>query len=308
MADMEWLFETTLLYPRRSIAVILTCFVVVACFLWWAVVWQNPRHVFEDMLANSLTTSSVTRRAAAASGNQRIEQSVRLDMGNTNAADWLVTATQASSTVTTESIGTPQTGYIRYVDISSTLKSKNGQAFDFSSVLNIWGKSDGVTDTSLNELFSESLLDISSAPIPPIGNLPAAQRANILAYINDENIFTPDYTKVKRETINGRAVYTYPVTVQLGAYVRMMQAFAHDLGLTSLDTIDPSQYSTVAPIAITISVDRASHELARVTYGGTGFSQTYVDWGLVTPITLPRTAITTTELQRRVDALDAQKS
>lgn len=304
---MDWLLEKIIRYPRQSGIVGVVIVVVCMVLAWWIFIWQSPQRTFEDMLANNLTTTSVTRRALAGTAGQGIEQVARLQMGSTNAADWLVTARQTGSTVATESIGTPTAGYIRYLQISTSQKNAANKAYDFSSVLNKWGKADGKTDVTLNDLFSQTLLDISSAPVPPIGNLPGAERENILSYNRGEKVFTPDYTKVKRETINGRNVYTYQVAVKLGAYVRMMQAFAHDLGLTSLDTIDPNQYSTVPPITISVSVDRASHQLARVAYTNSGFSQDYSAWGLLTPISVPKAALTTTELQGRITALSTAK-
>ncbi len=304
---MDWILEKMIRYPRAggTIGVLIALICVVAG--WWVLVWQSPKHAFEDMMANNLAASSVTRQAITGSANQGVEQDVRLQMGSTNAANWIVSAKQTGATVTTESIGTPTSGYIRYVTISTAQKTKDNKPFDFSPVLNVWGKSDGKTDTSLDDLFSQTLLDISSAPIPPIGNLPGAERENILAYNRGEKVFTPDYTKVKRERVNGRSVYTYSVAVKLGAYVRMMQAFAHDLGLTSLDTIDPSQYSTVPPITISMSVDRMSHQLVRVAYANSGFTQDYSSWGLLTPVTIPRATMTTTELQARIQALSPNK-
>lgn len=304
---MDWLLEKIIRYPRQSGIVSLVIVLICVALAWWLFVWQSPQYAFENMLANNLTTTSVTKRALAGTTSQGIEQVARLQMGSTNAADWLVTARQSGSVVATESIGTPTTGYIRYLKISTLQRSTSGKSFDFSSVLNKWGKADGKTDTTLNDLFSQTLLDISSAPVPPIGNLPTTERENILAYNRDEKVFTPDYSKVKRETVNGRNVYTYQVAVKLGAYVRMMQAFAHDLGLTSLDTIDPSQYSTVPPITISISIDQASHQLARVAYANSGFSQDYSSWGLLTPIATPKAVLTTTELQDRITALSTAK-
>ena len=304
---MEWLLEKIIRYPRSGTAI--TVAVVLACgsLAWWFLIWQNPRHAFEDMLAGNLSTASMTKHASAGTANQGVDQLVRLEMGSTNAADWLVTAKQTGALVSTESIGTPSSGYIRYTQIASSQKTGAGKLFDFSSVLNKWGKSDGKTDTSLNDLFAQTLFDISSAPVPPIGNLPADERENILQYIRGEDVFTPDYAKVKHETVNGRAAYTYSVSVKLGAYVRMMQAFAHDLGQTSLDSIDPSQYSTVPPIVVSMSVDRISHQLLRVAYASSGFSQTYSDWGLLTPIAVPKSYITTTDLQARIQALSAAR-
>ncbi len=303
---MDWLIETILLYPRRATAGIGVFVLLCAGLAWWLLAWQSPQHAFEDMLSNNLTATSVTRTAIAGSGQQNVEQDVRLQMGATNATDWLVSVTQTGAEVTTESISTPDTGYIRYVAIRTAQMNKKGQPFDFSPALNQWGKSDGKTDQSLNSLFGQTLFDISSAPTPPIGNLPASERENILAYNRDEQVFTTDYSKAKRETVNGRGVYTYSVSVKLGAYIRMMQAFAHDLGFHNLDTVDPSQYSTLPPIVITVSVDRASHQLARVAYSASGFSQTYSDWGLAMPITVPHATLTTTELQSKITALAAK--
>ena len=302
---MDWLLETVLLYPRRSIALGAAILLVCAAIAWYLFAWHTPQHAFEDMLANNLSTTSVLRQAVASNANQGVEQDVRLQMGSTNAADWLVEVKQAGSSVTTESIGTPSTGYVRYVDIQTSQTTKDKKRYDFSSVLGKWGKSDGRTDQSLDSLFSQTLFDITNAPTLPIGNLPSSARENILQYIRDEKIFTPDYSKVKREQLNGRSVYTYPVAVQLGAYARMMQAFAHDLGFSNLDSIDPSQYSTIPPITIQVSVDQASHLLARVVYSGSGFSQTYHDWGLIQPIVLPTTNLTTTQLQDRINKLNA---
>jgi hypothetical protein len=300
---LDELIIKILRYPRRSAALAVVLLILAMSILWWNFIWQSPQRVFEGMLANNLTTSSVTKQAGASGNGRSVEQYVRLQMGNTNAAAWLVMAKQNGSSVTTESLGTPSAGYIRYTEIAQQ-KSKS-RPLDLHNVLNVWGKGDGKTDTSLNQLFAESVLDVSTAPLPPIGNLSSERRQSILDYIRSQSVFAPSYKNVKHEKVNGREVYTYSVPVRLGAYVRMMQAFAHDLGIHSLDTIDPSQYATVQPITLTMSVDRASHQLVKVSYPGSGFVQSYTDWGLTTPITIPQQTISTSELQHRLQALSA---
>lgn len=289
-------------HPRCVFAGGVLLAAIAAGALWWQLAWQNPRRVFEDMLANNLSTTSVTKVAGLDNAGQSVRQYARLEMGGTNAADWLVSASQAGSSVTTESIGTPAGGFIRYTHIALPAAAKHPQSL--AGAVNVWGRSDGKTDPTLDHLFAQTLLDLSTAPLPPIGNLPAAQRANILAYIRDEKIFTPDYTNVKRAVVDGRRVYTYSVSVQLGAYVRMMQAFAHDLGLSDLDSVDPGQYATAPPVTLSVSVDRASHQLVAITYPGTAYAQSYTDWGVLTPVAIPARTITTTELQRRIQAVN----
>ena len=305
---MDWLIEKMFLYPRRATAVVLVVLVLVGSSAWWLFIWQDPHRVFDDMIAGNLETLSVTRTITAGNATQSIDQTVRLQMGSTNAADWLVLAKQNGATVRTESIGTQASGYIRYVNIAPAKQPANSKQTDFSSVLNIWAHADGKTDANLKTLFAQSLFDITSAPTPPIGNLPDDQRENILSFIRDQKVFTPDFNTVKSETVGGRSVYTYDVSVQLAAYARMMQAFAHDLGMNTLDTLDPEQYVNLQPIKVTMSVDRASHQLVKLVYGNSGYVQTYGDWGQATPIVLPKDTITTTELQSRLQSLSGAHS
>lgn len=300
---LDYIYEFILRRPRLGSSLGIIVILLFGSFVWWQIVWEHPERVFQDMLANNLAATSVTKLASANGNGQSVSQQVRLQMGGTNAADWLVTAAQTGSSVTTESIGTPTTGYIRYAGIHAITK-KGDKAYDFSKVLNVWGKSDGKTDPSLDHLFSQTLLDLSSAPLPPIGDLPESERQSILNYMQAQKIFSPSYGKVKRERILGRDTYTYAVAVQLGAYIRMMQAFGHYLGLHDLDTVDPNQYSTVPPITIQMSVDRAAHQLVRVVYPGSGFAQTYTDWGLLTPVAIPSKSVPTTQLQQRIQALN----
>lgn len=302
---MDWLLVKLIRYPRSGAAIAAVIVLVGGSLAWWLYIWQNPHRVFEDMLATALSTTSVTKVVRASSGSQRLEQYARLEMGTTNAADWLVTAAQSDSSVTSESIGTPATGFIRYTQIATGQKQAGNKPYDFSTVLNVWGEADGQTDPSLGHLFSQTLLDISNAPLPPIGNLPEPKRQELLDYMHAQQIFSPSYSGVKRVNVDRHAVYNYQVSVKLGAYVRMMQAFAHDLGISDLDTLDPSQYSTLPPVTMTLSVDRASHQLIAASYPASGFSQQYTDWGLSTPIAIPHADLTTTDLQRRIQALNA---
>lgn len=282
----------------RSVAIAIAVLIVLLGLLWWDFVWQSPQRVFNDMLSNNLTTTSVTKHLIVSNSTQSVDQYVRLEMGSTNTSEWLVTATQSNTSVTSDSIGTPTTGYIRYTQIAAQKNVAN-----FNKVINIWAKADGKTDPSLSQLFSQSLLDISSAPIPPIGNVSYSERQALVSYMQNQGVFSNIYSKVTSQTIEGHGVYTYHVLVHLGPYVRLMQSFAHALGINSLNSINPDQYSTVAPVSLTLSVDKVSHELVLVTYPISGFEQSYSDWGLLTSITLPHQAITTTALQDQIQSL-----
>ncbi len=283
--------------PVAAVVGLLVLLLVVAGAVGWHG-YTSPKRVFDDMLVNNLTTSAVTKSTISTTSTTASLQQANLQLGGTDATRWLVTIEQKSGSVTTESIGTKGAGYVRYLNIAGAQKSAN-----YTSLLNVWakaGKSD--TDTSLSKLFSQTMLDVSAAPAPPIGNINPSDRAEILTYIKNEDVFTPDYGKVKTAQINGRKVYEYGVAVKLAPYLRMMQAFAHTYGLKDLDAVNPSDYQSVQPVTISVSVDVLSHQMARVTYATNGFSETYSDYGIARPIQLPTHTISTAELQKRLTA------
>jgi hypothetical protein len=290
--------KTILTYTLAGAALLL-----LAAFLWWNFVYQSPHRVFESMLVNNLRTSSVTKYEKTTGGNQTAEQYVRLQLGGTTASRWLVSISQPGLKVTTESIGTPTTGYVRYVAASSSQKKADGAPVDLSPILDIWGKAAPKEQSSLTQLFSQSVLDIGTVPAPPIGNVTPEQQENITAFIKQQGVFTPDYKSMQRKALAGREVYVYKVSVKLAPYVRMMQVFANNIGLKDLESLDPTQYQSAAPIAIEMSVDPTSHQLKQIAYAGSGFTETYSDYGLTSPITIPTKTIPATELQTRLQKL-----
>jgi hypothetical protein len=287
---------------RWSITIAVIIVVLIVGFVWWNFIWQSPQHIFSDMLTNSLDTNSVTKQLIASTNSQSINQIVRLEMGSTNAAEWLVTVSQSNTSVTSDSIGTPTTGYIRYTSIAIH-PSTVSKAAEFKSLVNVWGKDDGKTDVSLGTLFNKTLLDILNAPLPPIGNITGSERQSLVSYDLNQNVFTVNYAQVKSANFEGQNVYIYPVAVHLGPYVRMMQSFAHSLGITDLESYNPDQFSTLAPVELNISVNKLSHEMVEVSYPANGFIQTYSDWGLLKSVPIPSKTIPTTILEARIQSL-----
>jgi hypothetical protein len=291
---------------RRAIIGLITAAVallLLSTALWWHFIYQSPRHVFESMLTNNLRTSSVTKYEKTVNGSQSAEQYVRLQLASTNAAQWVVTISQPGLKVTTESIGTATAGYVRYVNAHSSQKQVNGKPVDFSPILNVWGKTAPKEQSSLTQLFSQSVLDVGTVPAPPIGNVTPEQQQNITSYMKEQEVFMPDYHTMKRTKFEGREVYVYDVSVKLAPYVKMMQVFSNDIGLHQLDTLNPTDYQAAPPIALTMMVDASSHQLKQIAYPKSGFTETYGDYGLVTPIKLPTKTIPVSELQSRLQKL-----
>ncbi|HSX07653.1 MAG TPA: hypothetical protein VLG11_02070 [Candidatus Saccharimonadales bacterium] len=288
---------------------------ILSIWLWWAKVSIDPQRVFRGMLANSLSTSGVTFNlvqgnantdGAAPDGSKEV---VQVQFGAHAAAHARSTLTQNNNTVTTEAIGTTAGDYTRYLSIKTANKDKNGKPVDVSAVQNVWAKTTPA-EAAANQntpLFTQVVLGIGlplgSVPMP-MADLTPAQRAALLQQIQNDNVYSPDFAKVKKGSAHGRLAYAYPVTLQPITYARMMKTFAGDLGLHNLDNFDPNSLTGAQPIELTFVVDAHARQLVEVDYATTSYKETYSNYGAITPLQLPTQTITNAELQKRLAALE----
>lgn len=271
-------------------------------WVWWHNIRSNPETVFKEMIANSLRTTAVTDHIKQTSSGQELDQTINLMTTPVHVAHAEAVLSQqgdTSASVTTETIGTPFTDYVRYVNIATDQKDTNGKALDFSKVLNIWGKAGtGADPTSTNgEIYNQTILSVV-----PIANLPVGQRKELLNQIENQGVYTTA-PSVDRHIENGRPTYTYKVTIKPQAYVAMLKTLGHDLGLSQLETVRPEDYASAQSIDFNLSVDVWTRTLKSISYTSGDRTETFSAYGLHKNIAFPKDTISTEDLQTRVQSL-----
>ena len=274
---------------------------------WWFAVYLGPKHVFWSMIQNSLATESVVLKTEQTNGQDSLKQLIHVDTGLANKAQSITTLTQGDAEVKTEIIGTRDADYTRYLAINSNTKA------DVSKLKNVWSKTDDTpqteTQSSAHQLYAQAVLGVGlplgSTPVP-VGSLTPKQRQTLYDFIRQERVYQPNLAKVKKERKQNRLLYTYEVKVQAILYVRMMQMFARDLGLTELDAANPNAYQDNPEIVVSLTVDALSHQLAAVNFTDLGYSQQYESYGSPLRVNIPKTTISAAELQRRLDEIGRQ--
>jgi hypothetical protein len=285
-----------------------TAALLICGIIWWFTVYLGPRYVFWSMIHNSLATSSVVLRTDQTSGTDQLKQLIQVDTATAQKARSLTILKQEGTEIKTEILGTKDTDYTRYLGIKSESKA------DTSKVLNIWSKSDETqqseTQAGGHQLYAQATLGIGlplgSVPIA-VGSLTPNQRTTLYDYIRTQNVYAPDFGKVKKERKNGRLLYTYEVKMQTILYVSMMKAFAKDLGLHELDAANPNSYQNSPTLTISVTVDAYSHQLASVNFTDLGYSQYYESYGLPLKAEIPKQTIPESELQKRLTDIGQQK-
>lgn len=275
---------------------------VVAGALWWTKTSINPERVFWGTIDQSLATSAVTIQADQKSNGTSVHQTVQYSMGAKNMTHSLTKLSQGNTVVQNELIGTPTTDYTRYVSVKTDQKNANGKDLNFSNIIGVWAKG----QAGQNQLFSQGVLGIGlplGGVAVPIGNLQPTQRHKLIKEIKNNVVYQTDYSKAKKQTVNGRLQYVYSVDVQPVAYATLMQHFAQLVGMHDLDSLNPNTFQGQQSLKMKLTVDVRSRHLVAVEMESNGDKQTYAAYDVPVTITEPAKAISTTELQNRLSHL-----
>lgn len=282
---------------RNKVAssIIVVCLVGagVSVWGWWHYIYSNPQRVFNRMLSSSLSTPTVTKKTAQTTGGASTEvTSLRV---NPVAILNSVTTAEGSKR---ELIATPRTSYIRFVDIDLQKLGLSGSQ-DLSGVLNVWGKSSTADAGALGVAgYNQSLFGIV-----PIGRLSTANREALLSQIKHDSVYNVDYSKVKRELVQGRPTYTYTVSIKPRAFIGMVKSFSADLGLSDFEQYDPNSYPESPAIEVTMRIDVWSSQLTSIMYGQGQADETYSGHGAAVVITEPTQSIPADELQTKLQQI-----
>ena len=277
--------------------IIATVWLVAAGTAWFYIIYQSPENVFKGMLNNNFSTNGYTKDTTTEQNGVQSRELAQLQLASGPTVQTLTSLSQGSDFVTTTTINKADATYVRYDNIKTSRKNPNGKQYDFKHVIGVWAKSEAATAGS-NQAVAQMMLGLL-----PVAKLTPSDRSYMLDQVERNNIFTPDYKTVKKQTKDGRLQYVYDVKVVPAPYIDMLKQFGKLAGLgDQVADLNPSDYKGQPATTISVTVDAKSRHLVSVgSPGQTTQSETYTSFGIVKPVTLPTKNITTDELQKRLN-------
>lgn len=276
-----------------AVVVALALFIV-SGWLWWTRVFTDSDRVFSDMLANNLKSKSVSRKVTQKDQPSSVDQTIYVDFRPNEVNSQTVTKLSEKgmdrqvTTVTTETIGTPSSDYVRYLSAEGAESLSVGGNLD--DVLGVWAKRDSNPEEAafLNEaLFS----------IVPFGNLSNDQSEELLSFMQDKNVY--EQTRAEKAFVNGRYTYSYGVLIRPLALVESLAKYAELTGQGSRAQLNAESYANAAPIHVQMLVDIPTRQLISIEYSN-GRSETIENTSLFREITIPNETIPFEQLQQRL--------
>lgn len=252
---------------------------------------------------NNLSVPSVVRSTETGGTGNKSTEMTRFVFGAQAAQDKINSVgfknATTESNVTTETITTPVTQYVRYNNIFSTEKKSDGSSYNFDSIKNVWAKEAVAKDAdalSTQRLtFAQPLITLA-----PFGNLTAEARQAILADMKSNKVYVVDYKNATYQNINGEKYIAYVVKVQTKKYVAALQRYFTAAGFGTFPPLDPSGYSDTARVNAQFIIALKSNTLAAINFNDQ--TEAYSDYGVTQPISFPTKTISVDELQSRLQS------
>ena len=271
---------------------------VASVWLWFNRIQTNPRRAFWSAISHSLSSSAVTVSASQTADGSTLQQKVALNLGSPNITHGRVTVIKGDTTIATEIIGTPKADYSRYVSISGGKQSATELAG--KGILNVWAKSEP-------QLFGQTTLGVGlslgSVPVP-IANAHGAAHDTLLKDIKNRNLYQVNFNNVKKEQRDGRLLYTYEVSSAPFVYVEVLQLVAKQIGVTSIDSIEPGDYRELQNVKMHITVDVRAGHVVKVTFDGSNYAQQYSAYDVPSSAVIPAKTIPMDDLQKRLQSIN----
>jgi len=230
-----------------------------------------------------------------------VSQYTQLSMGTKPVAHSLTVFKQGTGSIVTEQISDRKDDLVQYRNIGMAKNPSTGNPLDASGVVGKWARltaNDPIGSATTTGLFDQALMGIV-----PVANLQPDVRNKLVAYMQDNGVFTFDASKVKTTTEHGRRTYLYTVSIQPAGYVALMQQFGKLVGATQYEGLEPNSYVGAAAETATFSVDVLSHQLTQINQASSGHTEQYAGFGIVANLPLPKATLTTTQLEQRITNL-----
>lgn len=276
--------------------------ILLSLFMWYRFVYVNPSQTFWATINSNLQTRGVTRRLVQKNETGSLEQFLQLQLGQQNLVSGQTTIErmqdgETTSKIVTEDIGTPTANYSQYTEFM--VATAKGKQVDLSSVTNKWSVSELANDPQSQSIFNEIAYGVL-----PFGRLSAGQRAELIALMQDKKVYSVDYSKAKKETVNGRSVYRYGVKIAPEAYITMLQRFDQMMNLGSLTGIDPTAYQNQPAFEVEVVIDIHARQIIEIKYANDESRQeTYVAYGFQPSVIVPENAEPRESIEQRISKL-----
>lgn len=285
----------------RSMIIVGTILFVASAYVAYTRLYLTNERRFWIAIENSMSTASVTREVQnGGTGNKTIDKS-RFTFGAQAVTNKISSISQKSATsesnVSTETMQTPTSEYVRYLNISTNEKRQDGGSYDFNKALGLWAVQ---SEANTPDEKAEAKLSYVQPHITlaPFGNMRPNDRNEIMNKLKNDGAYEVDYKNARVDTSEGSKYLLFNVRVKTKKYVKVLQDQFTMLGYGIFPPLNAANYPENARVNGTFVVDAKSNTLIGIVFNNV--TERYSNYGFNRFIELPTNAVPLDDLQQRL--------
>lgn len=261
--------------------------------VWWRNVYLDSDRVFWSAIEQALATNGVEKTVDYSSADTTQMQTIHLNFSPTISSTGKVTYKDANGRVAnSESIGFAYSDYARYTTI------ENPELAKLKELEGVWTNTSAGEDTK-----SKVLADhLTNGALIFFGNFSKPRREQLVETMRNTKMYELIGVSGTKE-YDGKIATIYMVRINTDAYNSVMATYFQMVGMPEFaEQISNDSEDSLVPI-IEVAINPGNRQIYEAGYPkvGQSGSERYKLWGVVKQPIVPIGAITTEELQKRLE-------
>ena len=272
---------------------------IVGSYLWYGNMYMTNERRFWTAINNSMATQSVTRTLTSGGTGNTVIQNQQFFFAPQMVSRSHVRFIQKSSTVDTsvetEGISFVDHQFSRYNSFRTNQQREDGTTPNLDSILGKW-EGNKVPEDQLDDARLNYVSELVTLAV--FGNFGAKFRSETIELLKQNNVYEINEEAVSEDTVDGKKVLIYPISVSLKGFTEVLQNAFTEAGYGKFPPLDPANYDEDSRVSATFAVDPKNNSISGIQFGSR--SEKYRGYGIYINVAKPNTDFESGQLEEFV--------
>lgn len=274
-------------------------FSIVGSYLWYGNMYMTNERRFWTAINNSMATQSVTRTLTSGGTGNTVVQDQQFHFAPQKVSRSHVSFIQKSATVDTavetEGISFVDHQFSRYNTFRTNQLREDGSIPNLDSVLGKW-EGNKVPEDQLEDARLNYVSELVTLAV--FGNFGPEFRSETIELLKQNNVYELNLDGVSEDTVDGKKVLVFPVSVRLKGFTQVLQNAFTEAGYGIFPPLDPANYNDDSRVNASFAINTSNNSISGIQFGSR--SEEYSGYGININVTKPKTDFESGQLEEFV--------
>lgn len=272
---------------------------IIGSYLWYGNMYMTNERRFWSAINNSMSTKSVTRTLTSGGTGNTVVQDQQFFFSPQKVSRSHVSFIQKSATVDTavetEGISFIDHQFSRYNTFRTNQLKEDGTTPNLDSVLGKW-EGNKIPEDQLDDARLNYVSELVTLAV--FGNFGSKYRTETIEMLKQNNVYQLKEDGITEDTVDGKKVLMYPVSVSLKGFTQVLQNAFTEAGYGIFPPLDPANYTEGSRVNATFLINPSNNSIFGIQFGSR--SEKYSGYGININVTKPNTEFESGQLEEVV--------